>query len=89
VSIETTHTTTARDHFPNALTVVADSNHHLRWNRRVLWAAFCIVHNGHRQDRMRRSQTASDYAIPRQRPDALFRTCAENLDRELSFCSRN
>lgn len=50
VSIATTHTSAAREHFLNALTAVADSNHHLWWNRRTLWVAFCIIRNGHRQE---------------------------------------
>jgi hypothetical protein len=89
VSIATTHTSAAREHFLNALTAVADSNHHLWWNRRTLWVAFCIIRNGHRQERVRRSLATSDYAVARQRRDALFRTWAENVDGELSLRFRH
>jgi hypothetical protein len=89
VSIETTHTSAVREHFLNALTAVADSNHHLWWNRGTLWVAFCIIRNGHRQERIRRPLDTSDYAVARQRRDALFRTWAENVDGELSLRFRN
>ena len=89
MSIATTHTSAARRQFLNALTAAADSNHHLWWNRRTLWVAFCVIRNGHRQKRVRRSLATSDYAVARQRRDALFRAWAENVDSELSLRFRN
>jgi hypothetical protein len=89
VSIATTHTSAAREHFLNALTAVADSNHHLWWNRGTLWVAFCIIRHGHRQERVRRSLATSDYAVARHRRDALFRTWAEHVDGELSLRFRS
>jgi hypothetical protein len=89
VLIATRHTLAARGHFLKALTAVADSNHHLWWNRRTLWVAFCIICNRHRQERVRRSLATSDYAMARQRREALCRTWAENVDGELSLRFRN
>ena len=89
MSIATTHTSADREQFLNALTAVADSNHHLWWNRRTLWVAFGIIRNGHRQERVRRSLATSDYAVARQRRDALLRTWAENVDGELCLRFRS
>jgi hypothetical protein len=86
VSIETTHTSAARD-FLNALTAVEDSNHHLWWNRRTLWLAFCIMAIA--RERVRRSLATSDYAVARQTRDALFRTWTESADGELSLRFRH
>jgi hypothetical protein len=89
VSVTTTHTSAVREHSLNALTAVADSNQHLWWNCRTLWVAFCVIRNGHGQERVRRSLAASDYPMTRQRRDALFRARAENVDSELSLRFRN
>ena len=68
-----------------ALTAVADSNHHLWWNRGTLWVAFSIIRNGYRQERIRQSLGTSDYTMARQRRDNLFRKWVLSGDGELSL----
>jgi hypothetical protein len=49
----------------------ADPNHHLWLNGSVWWIAFTI-HQGHRQERIRRSLGTHDVADARRRRDALL-----------------
>jgi hypothetical protein len=89
VSIVTTHRSAAREHFLNVLTAVADSNHHLWWNRGTLWVAFCIIGDGHRQERVHPSLATSDFAVASPRRDAQSRAWAKKVDGELSLRVRN
>ena len=51
-------------------------NHHLWRNRRTWWVAFSVVHDGHRQARVRRSLQTKDVVVARQRRDALMQAYA-------------
>jgi len=48
------------------------SNHHLWRNGRFWWAAFTVIHEGWRQERVRRSLGTADVAEARRRRDALL-----------------
>ena len=89
MSVIITDVSTARARFLERLTAAADSNHHLWWNRRTLWVAFCVHRNGYRQERIRRSLSTSDYAVARERRDALLRTWSETVDGQLSLRFRS
>ena len=48
------------------------SNHHLWQNGRFWWAAFTVIHDGWRQERVRRSLGTADLGEARRRRDALL-----------------
>jgi len=54
----------------------SESNHHLWRNRRTWWIAFTILHDGYRQERVRRSLGTRDVALARARRDELMQTYA-------------
>jgi len=51
---------------------LVSSNHHLWRNGRFWWAAFTVIHEGWRQERVRRSLGTADLAEARRRRDALL-----------------
>jgi len=55
----------------------ANPNHHLWRNGRFWWAAVTVLHDGWRQERIRRSLRTDDVTEARRRRDALF----DELDR--------
>lgn len=48
------------------------SNHHLWRNGRFWWIAFSVVHEGWRQERVRRSLGTADLVEARRRRDAIL-----------------
>lgn len=52
--------------------VESNPNHHLWRNGRLWWAAVTVLHDGWRQERIRRSLRTDDVAEARRRRDALF-----------------
>ena len=49
-------------------------DHHLWRNGRFWWVAFTLIHDGWRQERVRRSLKTADVAEARRRRDAIFAT---------------
>ncbi|HUE89307.1 MAG TPA: hypothetical protein VMO26_24780 [Vicinamibacterales bacterium] len=47
-------------------------NHHLWWNRGSWWVAFTVLHDGYRQERVRRPLGTSDVAEARARRDRMM-----------------
>ena len=47
-------------------------DHHLWRNGRFWWVAFTLIHDGWRQERVRRSLKTTDVAEARRRRDAIF-----------------
>lgn len=60
-------------------------NHHLWRNRRTWWVAFTVVHDGHRQERIRRSLGTQEVEVARLRRDALMREYAALPGAQLSI----
>jgi hypothetical protein len=60
-------------------------DHHLWKNRRTWWVAFCVVHDGLRQERVRRSLRTHDVEVARDRRDALMHNYASRPGVELSL----
>jgi hypothetical protein len=48
------------------------ANHHLWWNRGSWWVAFTVLHDGHRQERIRRPLHTRDVVEARVRRDAMM-----------------
>ena len=48
------------------------ANHHLWWNRGSWWVAFTVLHEGHRQERVRRPLRTRDVVEARARRDAMM-----------------
>ena len=63
----------------------ADPNHHLWRNGRLWWAAFTVIHDGWRQERVRVSLKTADVEIARHRRDKLLRLVQEAGDCEVSL----
>lgn len=78
-----------KEHHPEPpvgdLPAFADSNHHLWWNRNTLWVAFCVIHDGYRQERIRMNLRTSDMVVARERRDALFAQWNQHNDAKLSL----
>jgi hypothetical protein len=64
-------------------------NHHLWRNRRTWWAAFTVVHDGHRQQRVRRSLGTHDVVEARARRDRLMEEYAGRSGVVLSLRTRS
>ena len=47
-------------------------NHHLWWNRGSWWVAFTVLHDGYRQERIRRPLGTRDVEEARARRDRLM-----------------
>jgi len=47
-------------------------NHHLWWNRGSWWVAFSVLHDGYRQERIRRPLATKDVAEARIRRDRMM-----------------
>jgi hypothetical protein len=47
-------------------------NHHLWWNRGSWWVAFSVLHDGYRQERIRRPLGTKDAAEARIRRDRMM-----------------
>ena len=60
-------------------------NHHLSRNRRTWWVAFTVLHEGHRQERIRRSLRTQDVELARLRRDAMMQEFAALPDAQLSI----
>ena len=60
------------------------SNHHLWRNGRFWWAAFTVVHQGWRQERVRRSLGTAHVGEARRRRDALLAEWAARPGCELA-----
>lgn len=60
-------------------------NHHLWRNRRTWWVAFTVLHDGHRQERVRRSLGTQDVELARFRRDAMMQEFAALPDAQLSI----
>jgi hypothetical protein len=54
----------------------SNPNHHLWRNGRLWWVAFTVIHDGWRQERVRRSLRTTDLEEARRRRDDLFRQYA-------------
>ena len=63
----------------------ADPNHHLWRNGRLWWAAFTVIYDGWRQERVRVSLKTADVEIARHRRDGLLRLIEEASDCEVSL----
>ena len=63
----------------------ANPNHHLWRNGRLWWAAFTVIHDGWRQERVRVSLKTADVEIARHRRDKLLRLVQEAGDCEVSL----
>jgi len=48
------------------------ANHHLWWNRGSWWVAFTVLHDGYRQERVRRPLGTREVGEARMRRDALM-----------------
>ena len=48
------------------------ANHHLWWNRGSWWVAFTVLHDGYRQERIRRPLGTREAVEARMRRDALM-----------------
>jgi hypothetical protein len=55
---------------------VTNPNHHLWRNGRLWWIAFTVIHDGWRQERVRRSLRTADLDVARRRRDDLFQEYA-------------
>ena len=60
-------------------------DHHLWRNGRFWWVAFTLIHDGWRQERVRRSLKTADVAEARHRRDAIFAQYAGAESTELSL----
>jgi hypothetical protein len=60
-------------------------DHHLWRNGRFWWVAFTLIHDGWRQERVRRSLKTTDVMEARRRRDELFAACAQDETAELSL----
>ena len=60
-------------------------DHHLWRNGRFWWVAFTLIHEGWRQERVRRSLKTTDVTEARRRRDAVFARYAEQEATELSL----
>ncbi len=60
-------------------------DHHLWRNGRFWWVAFTLIHEGWRQERVRRSLKTADVVEARRRRDELFALCARDETSELSL----
>jgi hypothetical protein len=70
---------------PEAPPPLANPNHHLWRNRGTWWVAFTIVHDGHRQERIRRSLRTRDLAVARHRRDRVLQEYAARPGVSLSL----
>jgi hypothetical protein len=52
-------------------------NHHLWWNRGSWWVAFTVLHDGHRQERIRRPLGTRDVVEARVRRDRMMEAAAD------------
>jgi hypothetical protein len=70
-----------------AATSLHDVNpdHHLWRNGRFWWVAFTLIHDGWRQERVRRSLKTTDVVEARRRRDAIFARYAAEEAAELSL----
>jgi hypothetical protein len=60
-------------------------DHHLWRNGRFWWVAFTLIHDGWRQERVRRSLKTIDVMEARRRRDAIFAQYADEAATELSL----
>jgi hypothetical protein len=60
-------------------------DHHLWRNGRFWWVAFTLIHDGWRQERVRRSLKTADISEARRRRDAIFAQYAHGEAVELSL----
>jgi hypothetical protein len=60
-------------------------DHHLWRNGRFWWVAFTLIHDGWRQERVRRSLKTADVSEARRRRDAIFAKYAGGDAVELSL----
>ncbi len=71
--------------FEHSLPGDVNPDHHLWHNGRFWWVAFTLIHDGWRQERVRRSLKTADVAEARRRRDALFGQYATLPGVELSL----
>ncbi len=60
-------------------------DHHLWRNGRFWWVAFTLIHDGWRQERVRRSLKTADVLEARRRRDAIFAQYDGRASTELSL----
>jgi hypothetical protein len=71
---------------PAASTLLdVNPDHHLWRNGRFWWVAFTLIHDGWRQERVRRSLKTTDIIEARRRRDAIFAQYADVRTAELSL----
>jgi hypothetical protein len=63
----------------------ADPDHHLWRNGRYWWIAFTLIHDGYRQERIRRSLKTEDLLEARGRRDAILARYAATREPVLSL----
>jgi len=63
----------------------ANPDHHLWRNGRFWWVAFTLLHDGWRQERVRKSLKTTDLAEARRRRDVLFAQYAAQPGAQLSL----
>jgi hypothetical protein len=70
---------------PAADLLDVNPDHHLWRNGRFWWVAFTLIHDGWRQERVRRSLKTADVIEARRRRDAIFAQYAAAERAELSL----
>ncbi len=60
-------------------------DHHLWRNGRFWWVAFTLIHDGWRQERVRRSLKTADVTEARRRRDAIFGNYHDGANAVLSL----
>jgi hypothetical protein len=60
-------------------------NHHLWWNRGSWWVAFTVLHDGHRQERIRRPLGTRDVVEARVRRDRMMVAVADTPGCQLAI----